>query len=75
MGVPPQTEAAPCEWCGHFHGPRCPLVKAMEFERGPDGERLLRRVEFLTPLDVPQVRAGTDAPGTSANDYPRYGGN
>lgn len=37
-----------CRWCGMSHGPRCPSVKAIEyFENG-----MLKRVEFMTPLDV-----------------------
>ncbi len=38
-----------CGWCGVIHGPRCPLVKAMEYHQ--DGT--LKRVEFFAPNDYP----------------------
>lgn len=37
-----------CRWCGTFHGPPCPLVKAFEFY--PDGVTV-KRVEYKTASD------------------------
>ena len=37
-----------CRWCNQAHGPKCPLVKAIEFHE--DGITV-KRVEFLTPSD------------------------
>jgi hypothetical protein len=38
-----------CRWCGQYHGPKCPTVKAIEFH--PDGS--IKRVEFKTANDYP----------------------
>ncbi len=35
--------APPCGWCGRYHGPRCPIIKALEYH--PDGS--IKRVEYL----------------------------
>lgn len=36
-----------CRWCGVYHGPHCPLVKAVEyFDNG-----MVKRVGFLTTRD------------------------
>ena len=34
-----------CGWCGHYHGPRCPEVRAIEYHE--DGFTI-KRVEFVT---------------------------
>lgn len=54
-----------CRWCGEHHdGPRCPWVKALEFNGIGD---TVTRVEFLTPVDMhPQLPAEV-----SAQDYER----
>ncbi|MCK1670300.1 hypothetical protein [Bradyrhizobium sp. 150] len=39
-----------CKICGTEHEFKCVLVKAVEFY--PDG--VLKRVEYLTPADMPQ---------------------
>lgn len=39
-----------CNWCGNYHGVKCPEVKALEFH--PDGT--IKRVEFTTAADYPQ---------------------
>lgn len=36
-----------CQYCGNYHGPTCPLVKAFEYHA--DGT--LKRVEFFAPND------------------------
>ena len=36
-----------CNWCGNYHGVRCPEVRAIEYH--PDGS--VKRVEYLTPAD------------------------
>jgi len=55
-----------CRWCGAVHGPLCPYVKALEFDRVTG---LVVRVEFITPRDC------VSAPSRSTDeepDYPRY---
>lgn len=48
----------------------CPYVKAIEFAVGD--ERLIRRVEFLTPADYgPAPKVGPEA--EPAKSYPRLG--
>lgn len=39
-----------CRYCGTYHGPACPLIKAIEYY--PDGT--VKRVEFKTAKDYPQ---------------------
>ncbi len=39
----PSTPVAPCIYCGDMHGPRCPWVKAIDYD---DCGRV-RRVEFF----------------------------
>lgn len=39
-----------CRWCGLFHGPQCPSVKAMEFDPTTG---VVTRVEFITATDFP----------------------
>lgn len=36
-----------CQYCGQYHGARCPLVKAIDYY--PDGT--VKRVEFYSPGD------------------------
>ena len=36
-----------CQWCGTDHGPRCPIIKSIEFYQ--DGT--VRKVEFVTVAD------------------------
>lgn len=40
-----------CRYCGNYHGPLCPDVKAIEYH--PNGT--VKRVEFKTAADYPQV--------------------
>lgn len=47
--IPAEPEQLACRWCGQLHGPRCPIVKALEF--GNDGR--VTRVEFVTDADAP----------------------
>lgn len=67
-GADPVTTDEPldCPRCGAPHWLiACPFVKAVEFEDAD--ERLVRRVEFLTPADYPRaVPAGVPEP-----DYPK----
>lgn len=42
----------PCRWCGLIHGPRCSLVKAIEYH---DDGVTVRRVEFFAPVDYPPL--------------------
>lgn len=42
-----------CQFCGAFHGLKCPAVKALEYH--PNGS--LKRVEFLAPNDYPPITA------------------
>jgi hypothetical protein len=37
-----------CRWCGLIHGPKCPKVKAIEYQ--PDGATV-KRVEFFSPQE------------------------
>lgn len=57
---------AACRWCGHFHGPRCPWVKAIEFDLWDK----ITRVEFLTPADCGKPEREAEPEG----EYPRKGG-
>jgi hypothetical protein len=48
-----------CRWCGLLHGPKCPSVKAIEFEA--DGITV-KRVEFFAPHDYGPILAPAVAP-------------
>lgn len=41
-----------CRWCGTNHGPRCPHVKAMEYEQLDRQMSVVRRVEFFSMEEV-----------------------
>ena len=59
----------PCRWCGDVHGPRCPWVKALEFEPMTGS---VTRVEFLTPKDWgPPPQPNPEEPDDPAADYPK----
>jgi hypothetical protein len=45
------NDPAKCRFCGMYHGPLCPTVKAFEYH--PDGS--LKRVEFKGAADYPQT--------------------
>jgi hypothetical protein len=45
----PPPETKPCRWCGELHGPLCPMVKALEFDKETEK---VTRVEFLTAADM-----------------------
>lgn len=48
MGIDRPLADVNCRWCGLTHGPRCPMVKALDF--ADDGATVLR-VEFFSPRD------------------------
>lgn len=48
------ADATPCRWCGQHHGPRCPIVKALEFD---STGVIITRVEFVTDADAPPDHA------------------
>lgn len=39
----PNTNQCPCQWCGMYHGPKCPSVAAIEYHE--NGQ--VKRVEFF----------------------------
>jgi hypothetical protein len=41
-----RADAGICPWCGALHGPRCPTVKAIEYDC--DGVTV-KRIEFFAP--------------------------
>ena len=47
-----------CRYCGHFHGVRCPEVKAIEYF--PDGT--VKRVEYVTPTDLMPIFSSSPLP-------------
>ncbi len=53
------TTITHCRYCGKSHGVRCPEVKAIEYAE--DGVTV-RRVEFVTAADFPQLSATTINP-------------
>lgn len=59
------SEAKECRWCGQFHGPACPIVKAMDLDLYGN----VIRVEFLTPADM--VRPSPQEPPQP--NYPKLG--
>jgi len=59
-------ESGTCRWCGEAHGPRCPWVKAVEFN-AKNGA--VTRVEFMTPADCAAPRRSPEE--EPAPDYPR----
>lgn len=54
---------AQCQWCGIWHGPRCPQVQAVEYH--PDGT--VRRVEFIKPEPIDSTSRAVEAGKRSAS--------
>lgn len=38
-----------CQWCGHIHSWKCPLIKSIEYSETNPG--LWKRVEFFAPSE------------------------
>ena len=57
MSEPAAPQPTACRWCGIDHGgKRCPEVKAIEWAMH-DGKPYISRIEYLTPVDHPPLRA------------------
>lgn len=67
-----ENPGPPCRRCGEPHDiMACPHVKSVEFAE--DGERITR-VEFLTPVDYPPMKASLGTEDTSAPGYTTLAG-
>lgn len=66
MGIDQASAELKCQWCGgdKHAGLQCPQVKAFDFDLGGN----IRRVEFLTKADFPQLPAEDER-----QEYPRKG--
>jgi hypothetical protein len=50
-----------CRWCGAWHGPRCPWVRAIEYS----GDGTITRVEFFQSAVSPFARNANDLVGAA----------
>lgn len=72
MSEPAAPQPTACRWCGIDHGgKRCPEVKAIEWAIGPMGQPYISRIEYLTPVDHPPLRARIGEEEIEGDEYPK----